>query len=326
MKSIVVLIAYMGPPPSWFPLFLHTCGANPSISWQIYGDQLPRGELPANVSMHALSMEELLARVRAKLHLAFPATHHRQAYKISDLRPAFGVLFEQETAGYDFYGYGDLDVFYGDLRAFLTPDVLSFDVISTHAWCVSGHFCVFRNVDSVKNAFRRVPGWMESMSAVQSVRFDEDSFIKAFTYPKGAGAFRRLLRDLIDPMGRRLRRSTYLVEQYTTPLVPTPWHDGQVTHPEVWYWYKGKIYNDRDGAREFPYLHFMNYVSARYMALSYGRIAPWKKVESYMNVDLHLPKKGFRLDLEGIYELSEEDIDYLESCSTSRAAPASARL
>ena len=39
----------------------------------------------------------------------------------TDLRPAYGVLFEEYLDGYDFWGHCDLDVLFGRIRDHLPP-------------------------------------------------------------------------------------------------------------------------------------------------------------------------------------------------------------
>ena len=53
-----------------------------------------------------------------------------EPYKICDLRLGWGTIFRDHVADYDFFGWGDIDVIYGDLRKFLTNDVLDHDIVS----------------------------------------------------------------------------------------------------------------------------------------------------------------------------------------------------
>ena len=56
-------------------------------------------------------------------------------------RGGYGYIFKQFIEGYDFWGFGDVDLVYGDIRSFLTDDVLQrYDIIS--GW---GHFTLYRN-------------------------------------------------------------------------------------------------------------------------------------------------------------------------------------
>jgi len=304
----------IGPPPEWFSLFLATCASNPTISWQIYGDQLNGFSAAPNVSLRAMTIHDLVFRLRDRLNINLPDNASESlSYKIVDFRPAIGVLFEQEIADFDFFGYGDIDVLYGDIRAFYTDAVLKHQVVSNHDRCVSGHLSLLRNEPAIRTAFKRAHHWRDAFSTTRNLRFDEDAFFSVFQYPPKIGPLRRTIMDLFDPVGRKLRNSNYFVEQYTTPLTPSPWHDGQLSHPQTWYWYKSKIFNDRDMFRHFPYLHFMNFKYNRYMSQFYGNKAPWAGLQTIMKVHASDLARGIRLDFEGIHTLSDEDLLYLES-------------
>ena len=51
-----------------------------------------------------------------------------------------------------------------------------------------------------------------------------------------------------------------------TVLSVRGWHDGTMKYPQRWFWRRGRLTNERDGAREFLYLHFMRWQSARWIS------------------------------------------------------------
>jgi hypothetical protein len=306
MKSVVIIVDYFGREwPEWFPLFLESCSRNPSINWIIHSDCAESGAIGSNVIVFRMTWLQYKAHVSRKLGISFDAAN---AYKICDLRPAYGVIWEDEIAGFDFFGWGDIDVIYGDLRRFLTDSVLANNVISTHAWCFSGHFCLFRNQRWIRNAFRKLRHWRKVMESQESLRFDEDHLIRVFSRPnRFTPKWCKLLAwiaDRANPLRAKYRK-TYLVEQFTTPLVPGLWRGSSTKHSDVWYWRDGKITNKENGDRQFMYLHFMNYVSGRWMDKHYGTHAPWAEMEKLLKFDPALAKRGFRIDLNGFWLLDE---------------------
>jgi hypothetical protein len=42
-------------------------------------------------------------------------------YKLCDFRPAFGEIFAEELAGFDFWGHSDLDLIFGQIRDTCRP-------------------------------------------------------------------------------------------------------------------------------------------------------------------------------------------------------------
>ncbi|MBV8227913.1 MAG: hypothetical protein JO232_22290 [Verrucomicrobia bacterium] len=76
------------------------------------------------------------------------------------------------------------------------------------------------------------------------------------------------------------------IERYGTVLSPRGWHDGTMNYPLCWLWRDGRLTNERDGQREFLYLHFMRWQSARWMndPPAEGEAA-WLQLERIVNVD-----------------------------------------
>ncbi len=132
MKSVIIMIDYFGGRwPQWFPLFLESCRHNPTITWLLHSDCPKDTPLPDNVHIRTISYADYCERVSHKLNISFqPAQYH----KLCDLKPMLGYLHREQIRGYDYYGYGDLDVLWGNIRRFYTPEVLTRNVISTHTW------------------------------------------------------------------------------------------------------------------------------------------------------------------------------------------------
>jgi len=324
MKSIVIIIDYFGAWPEWFEVFLASCRWNPTVHWHMHTDCPIPEEYPPNVKFFPMTFDEYRRRIGDTLDLLLDDI---DPYKICELRTASGVIFEDEIRGFDYFGYGDLDVIYGDIRHFYNDHVLSHNVISTHEWCTSGHFLLMKNIHMLRQAFKRVRCWRKMFASKQRYRFDEDIFrwvfrnadqlgveiyiygeidlddAKAHAYVKAQ--WRPSPNDIeIDPL---LQDNNYFKEQFSTPLTPFRWHDGSHNHPEIWFWKDGRITNCLDGAREFLYLHFMNFAKPKALARRYTK-APWSGPQ-IMHIDAKdINSKGVRIDFQGIYPLNEKPI------------------
>jgi hypothetical protein len=263
-----------------------------------------------NLTFCRVTWKEYKQKVSDTLHINFcPST----TYKVCDIRPATGALYDDELRGYDFFGYGDIDVLYGDIRQFYTDNILvNHDVLSTHRWCLSGHFALLRNDHRLSHAFRHVTGWQSIFEDTAPRRFDEDTFTKALGHTLNAKDEGD--RHQYSHPGRFIRR--YFKEQFTTPLTPSPWIDGQREHPQVWYWRNGRITNDKNYPKEFIYLHFMNYRNARWMDSTYGDSALWAGQSDL----LHFSKLGqneiIRIDRNGFHAVQEDDLWKTPYCLT----------
>lgn len=324
LKSIVIIIDYFGTWPEWFPVFLASCRRNPTIRWHLHTDcPIPDGH-PPNVEFFSMTFDEYRRRVGVALDLSLDDCI--EPYKICEIRTASGVVFEDEIRGFDYFGYGDLDVVYGDIRRFYDGHVLSHDVISTHEWCTSGHLLLMKNSLALRRAFERVQRWREFFTSKRRYRFDEDIFRWVFKRPEQLGVGTPLSGEFehefniddaqarayvaargtplpseidIDPA---LQANNYFKEQFSTPLTPFRWHNGSRQHPEVWFWKDGRVTNALDGAREFLYLHFMNFVKPKALSRRYAA-APWSG-SRIMHIDAKdIDTCGVRIDFQGIHPL-----------------------
>jgi len=311
MNSIILIVDYFGAWPEWFPIYLESCRANPSVNWLFHTDcpcDFP--DIP-NVEFRRTSLSDYIAMASEKLGIKFCPT---SSYKLCDLRPMYGELYEEEIRGYDFFGYTDIDLIYGDIRKFYTETVLrDHDVISAVNWCLSGHLALLRNNDRYRRAYQRLKNWREFLEDGEVRRFDEDEFSKVFSYPMFCRGPLRALYDVFDPSGKPYRQRKYFREQYTTPLTPWPWIGGSSEHPQTWYWKDGHVTNCLDKDREFIYFHFMNYKNARYMDPAYAYTPFWSGLKTVLNVTTDDMGRGIRIDPSGFHALDSPVIESLRS-------------
>lgn len=107
----------MGEFPWYFPYFLHSCKFNPNINFVILTDNksIPQNT-PSNVRFLNYSLERFKAD--ASKALGFNVAVNR-GYKFCDFKPTYGYIFSDLIAGYDFWGHCDIDIIFGDIRAFM---------------------------------------------------------------------------------------------------------------------------------------------------------------------------------------------------------------
>ena len=137
---------YFGPLPDNFPLWVKTCGGNPSIDWVLLTDQDVDIPLPPNIRYVKTDMNEMQERFSNRL--GFQVILDRP-YKLVDYKPAYGYLFENMAIGYDFWGHCDMDVVFGDIRAFFTDEVLE----KYHKLQERGHLSIYRNTEAINRLF-----------------------------------------------------------------------------------------------------------------------------------------------------------------------------
>ena len=168
MKSIIVIFPHFGKLPPQYKIWRASAIYNTDIDYMFFTDC--DVEPAKNIIVKKMSFEEFRQIVQDKFD--FPIVLDRP-YKICDFRPAFAYILSEHVKGYDFWGWGDLDVVYGDIRNFITDDVLTrYIMLSGY-----GHFTLYRN-DEYTNTFfmKEVEGYVsykDAFTQTRSMYFDE---------------------------------------------------------------------------------------------------------------------------------------------------------
>lgn len=249
-SRILFLIPYFGRWPFWMPFFLESCRRNADIDWLLFSDCGRPQNLPDNVKIESIGFSEYCQLVSRRLNIDFSPD---VAYKLCDIKPALGHIHADRLAGYDFWGFGDIDLVYGDLRRYFTAERLAgLDLFSTHERRVAGHLCLIRNTARQRELFMRIKNWKVRFTDQKQHALDEGAFSRIFLWRKN---FPKPLFNLLGKFNPLRRRSEF-TEAFSTPGGHIKWHDGTDDFPRRWYWREGCLTNDRDGDRSFPYFHF----------------------------------------------------------------------
>lgn len=146
MKKIALIIPYFGKFPNYFPLFLNSCRHNPTIDWLLVTDNADSYAYPENVRVIRMTFSELRERFQCCFDFDISL---ETPYKLCDFKPAYGFLFREWLAEYDFWGHCDMDLLFGDLRHFFPDDILAQHDKVGHL----GHLTLYRNSRLVNTAF-----------------------------------------------------------------------------------------------------------------------------------------------------------------------------
>lgn len=221
--SMLLIVPYLGRLPRTLDLWLESCRRNPHVNWLVTNDHPQELAFPPNVQFLQQSADQLLTRMQDKVGVA-PKPFH--PYKLCDFKATYGVMFEDELAGYDYWGVCDLDMIFGDMAQFL--DLHKLAEYTKLFW--PGHLTIYRNSPEVNNVFRMPgPGWnsLDILGSSQHYSFSE----------KGG----------IHTLWRLHRLPVY--------------HENLVADIKIFAWIDGKTYCYQliDGqieSREYLYVHF----------------------------------------------------------------------
>ena len=147
MKTILLFMAYYGKLPNYFKLWLACAKNNPSVDFCLITDEDDL-ELPKNVRLKHMSFEDFKGAIQKKFTFQISLENYG---RISQFRPAFAYIFPEEVSGYDFWGFIECDLIFGDIRHFLTDEILeSYDKVFK-----LGHFQLFKNTPKMNTLFMR---------------------------------------------------------------------------------------------------------------------------------------------------------------------------
>ncbi|RXM50152.1 DUF6625 family protein [Chryseobacterium sp. CH1] len=122
MTRIALINCYFGKKwPSYFNHFLFSCKYNSDVDFLIFTNL----EAPFQIAnVHFIKINDLseFSKIASeKLNLSINIL---DGYKLCDFKPAYGLIFQEYLKNYDFWGYCDIDIIFGNIRYFLTEKIL----------------------------------------------------------------------------------------------------------------------------------------------------------------------------------------------------------
>lgn len=241
MNSIAVICVYFGKLPSYYGVWQKSCEYNPSIDFLLFTDQI----IPVHAkNIHVITMEfddmKTLVDKAMGQHVAleFP-------YKMCDLRPMYGLIFEEYIQGYDYWGHCDMDMVFGDLQSFFDK----YEIDKYDKFLNLGHLSIYKNTPEINQRFKcegsRCGSWKKIISEREGHNFDEVVGIYQIYKANGFSVFDKRIYADIATVYKRFRCALKDIN-----------YDQQ-----VYYWENGKTYRDywvngEKKTEEFIYIHF----------------------------------------------------------------------
>jgi hypothetical protein len=128
-KSRVAIVwVFLGELPSHFDYTLKSVYHNRDFDWLLFTDQIKEEKTEGNITYFPITLEEIEDRVSRVLGKASKILNPN---KLCDIRPAYADIFSDYLADYEWFGWGDLDVIYGNFNDYITKEILDeYDVIA----------------------------------------------------------------------------------------------------------------------------------------------------------------------------------------------------
>ena len=237
-KRVCFIILYFGTLPNYFPLFLKSCEYNKNIDWFIFGDEIEKYEFPSNVYKFIRTFDEIREEIQKKFDFKISLT---APYKLCDYKVAYGLIFEEYLSLYDYWGYCDIDLIFGNISKFISDSMLEYYDKIGHL----GHFSLHKNTKDIITTFtKEVDGrkrYQEVFSTERVCVFDEwneisinDIFLKC-----GKKIYLKTIWADIYPFDSYMRMVEYNIESRLSEKKPNNC---------FFYWDNGNLYA--------KYLHF----------------------------------------------------------------------
>ncbi len=177
MNTIAYIVPYFGKLPSFFKIWLLSASYNKDVDFLIFTDDCTQYDIPKNVQIYYMSFEQLRELVQTNYDFEIALN---KPYKLCDFKPAYGEIFSKYLRKYKFWGHCDIDLMWGKINDFITPDIMNrYDKIG-----YLGHSTLYRNTYEVNRRYRLPLGGEELYKTIftneNNKFFDEDGINKIY--------------------------------------------------------------------------------------------------------------------------------------------------
>lgn len=275
MKKIVLITCYFGKFPWYIPLFIKSCGYNPTIDFLIYSDCNSEYKVPDNFKIVPFTLDKFNRLATQKLGFDISV---KLPYKLCDFKPAYGVIFNDDVKDYDFWGITDIDIVFGRIREFMSEELLErYEVVSVRNDYPTGSFMLFKNTYEINNLYTKSKDYKRVFTSDTHYCFDECNFKQVYLQ-NGGDIFE--IECEIESMHHIIKReenNNYLKAHFDFLII-----EGL---PGQLKWEKGIL----TFKNEYEVLlhHLIRYKSHHYTRKIY-----WENVPDTFYIDKHLIRKS----------------------------------
>lgn len=250
MNKVCLVSVYMGNEfPDIIKAWAKSCKANPDFNFLLVSNIDQKDiKFPSNVKLLNITFADLRNRIQKLFKFQISLN---KPYKLCDFKPTFGQIFKDELTDYDWWGYTDIDVIYGDMNRFITQNMLNdFERIGMY-----GHLSMYKNNDKMNNLYKEkgsIFSYKRVFSKPYSYIFDESDGMNMICEKNHIKWFKNLRLADADRYSKRI----------------TEYFDNMHC-PEVYQWSNGHLFheyiqNNALKKKEYCYLH----VSSKKISIS----------------------------------------------------------
>lgn len=242
-KKIVLIIPYFGTFPNYFEYWLKSAEKNSTFDFLFFTDNTDY-KSEKNIKYIHCTFEEFKAKIQSCVEFKIVLD---RPYKICDYRPLYGTALQEYISEYDFWGFCDIDLIFGDIQKYVTDDVLDkYDKIYE-----LGHFTLLRNnkqcneLWKLKHHIHGAYRYDEAFKTPYSCHFDETDGLTAISESQNIKTY--VSHDFADIDCTQYNFSVLGV-QYEAKKSLFVWDNGKL--------YQYYMIGDQIEKREYLYVHF----------------------------------------------------------------------
>lgn len=234
MKShqcrIAFLVPFFGELPLYFAWWAKTCEGNQrNVHWYVYNDHIDSViYYNGSVTLIPMKFDDVIRSFKEKLNIDIIKNTRR----LCDYRILFSFIRNEEESldEYDFIGYTDIDVVYGDIMRFLPDDLIEYSIVSGNRDRPCGPFTII-NKKYIKNIILS-DIVRKNIESHDHLAFDESHVLKDIV-SQGSKCYCNPVP--IQPA---------LVEKFNYRKTFSVWHDGRLNvYDNMWHKREGGFYH-----------------------------------------------------------------------------------
>lgn len=269
MNKIALVIPWYGNIPTYFNYYLKGLTFNESVLDILFftESEIPSFyDLPSNFKVIHFPWTSLQERMKEKIG---EEAKVGSPYKLCDYKPMYGKMFEEELKPYEFWGYGDIDLIYGDLKRYLPHDGIdNYDAITFRENLIHGPFSVFRNNEFMRNLYTKSNKLDYVFNSESYIGFDEAGRAKKWRAGErlynlldidGFVDWTCIVQEEADKNGLRLFERYYCLESLYSDSILT-YQDGKL---KLNY-----------GLEEYAFFHFVYHKKTQMFFLPFMKKLP----------------------------------------------------
>lgn len=239
-NKIGIVVLRLGEFDNYINYWIESASANTKIDFVIFTDNesfINQHKNIPNFVFYKITKDDIKQRLSK---LVGENASLEKPYKLCDYKPSYGELFKEELKCYDYWGFCDTDLIFGDIWNFVKDKLYEYDRLYN-----LGHLNLFRNIDSVNRLFLKHDPTIKHLTFDMAIKEDENIYFdEYFGLNKIWDNSKQFTQYLSDKDFADINMYSYRLKR---------------TDDKCLYFYKyesGKLFEiNSDGIREVLYVH-----------------------------------------------------------------------